>query len=90
MSGKKHAHRAEEKYIVHDYHEIYWVDEDGLLIKNQSYGEFEWTIDGIVDLYTLDTTVELTGYNYQKLTKIDDELPPMIMFNDELYTKLLE
>src|SRR5665648_272681 len=84
---KEDAHSAEENYIVHEQREIYWINEEGLLIKRQSYGEFEWTIDGIADIYTFDTTVELTGYNYKKLTEIGDELSPMIMFKGELYTQ---
>src|SRR5665648_541208 len=74
---KEDAHSAEENYIVHEQREIYWINEEGLLIKRQSYGEFEWTIDGIADIYTFDTTVELTGYNYKKLTEIGDELSPV-------------
>ena len=84
---KEDTHSAKENFIIHEHREIYWVNEDGLLIKRQSYGEFEWTIDGIADTYISDLTLELSGYNYKKLTEIGDELPPMIMFEGELYTQ---
>lgn len=83
------AHSAEENYIVHERSDIYWVNKYGLLIMHKSYEEFEWTINGISDTYVSDITVELTGYNYNKLTEIGGELSSMIMFEGEIYTQSL-
>lgn len=86
---KDSVHSAEENYIVHEHSEIYWVNKYGLLIKYKSHEEFEWTINSISDTYVSDITVGLTGYNYNKLTEIGDELSPMIMFEGEIYTQSL-
>ncbi|MBN7772189.1 hypothetical protein [Clostridium aminobutyricum] len=83
----KEIHREEENYTVREHREIYWINGDGLLIKRQIYEKFDWTMDGIEDTYSSNTTVELTGYNYKKLTKIGDELSPMIVFEGNLYTQ---
>lgn len=84
---KEVGHSAEENYNVHEQKKTYWINEDGCLIKHQSYVEVEWAIDGVADTYIADTTVELTGYNYLNLAEIGDELPPMILFKGELYTQ---
>jgi hypothetical protein len=84
---KEITHGVQENYIVHEHREIYLVNENGLLVKHQSYDESEWTIDGIADTYAMNVTAKLTGYNYKKLKEIGSELPPMIMFEGELYTQ---
>lgn len=71
---KETAYSQKENYIVHEHREVYWIDQNGLLIKCQIREEFEWTIDGIADTYLSDITVELTGYNDKKLKEIGDEL----------------
>lgn len=72
-NAKENYHSTEESYTVIEHREIYWINEDGLLVKHQMYDEFEWTIDGIADTYFADITVELTGYNYKNLTEIGNE-----------------
>ena len=84
---KEDTHSPEENYIVHEHRDIYWVNADGLLIKHENYDEMDYTIDGIADTYIMDITAELTGCNYTKLKELGDELPPMIMFEGELYTQ---
>ena len=67
---KEDTHSVEENYILHEHYDVYWVNEDGLLIKHQTHEEFDYTIDDITDTYTLDITAELTDYNDKKLTEI--------------------
>ncbi len=64
---KEVTHGVQENYIVHEHRTIYWVNESGLLVKQQSYDESEWTIDGKADTYVTEMTVELTGYDLQTL-----------------------
>ncbi|QHI73503.1 hypothetical protein [Aminipila terrae] len=69
---KENVYRPEDNYNELEHREIYWIDEDGLLIKHQTYGKCEYTIDGIPDTYVSDMITELTDYNDKKLTEIDD------------------
>lgn len=71
---KEIAHRPEENYNVIVQKEIYWIDKNGLLVKHQSFGEAEITFEGIVDIYTSDTIIELSRYNDKKLKEITEEL----------------
>lgn len=70
----RESHRSQENYTVIEHREIYWIDNNGLLVKHQMYDEIEWTIDGVADTYTLYTTVELTGSNDKDLKEIGDNI----------------
>lgn len=83
----KKFHAPEENYTALKHVEIYWINEDGILVKQRTVDKVKWTIEGEEGTYISDATVKLTGHNYKKLKKIGDELPPMIMFDGKLYTK---
>lgn len=83
----KKVHAPEENYMVLKHVDIYWINKDGLLVKQRTIDKMKWTLQGEEDTYILDMTMKLTGHNYKNLKTIGNELLPMIMFDGKLYVK---